>query len=317
MTDNTILPGTGDVIADEDIGGVKYQKVISGWGAAGAFQKTDIASGKPFPMQLRGSDGTDRSNLLPVSIAAGATAIAKAEDVASADADVGVPAMAVRKASPANTSGTDGDYEMLQMSAGRVWTNTLLGDGTNAVAVKAASTAAVAGDPSLVVALSPNTALPSRGYSAAVALTRTADTNAYAANDVLGAATGSTAALTFASMGPSGADVMITSAALEIDASAVISGETSYRLYLYNVTPPSALGDNVAWDLPSGDRASFLGYVDLGTPVDLGSTLYVQTDNINTQIKLSGTSIFAYLVTIGAYTPTSARVHKITLHTVA
>lgn len=155
------------------------------------------------------------------------------------------------------------------------------------------------------------------GYSAAVTLTRTADTNAYASNDVLGAATGSTAALTFASMGPAAQDIMITSASLEIDATAVISGETSYRLYLYNVTPPSALGDNVAWDLPSGDRASFLGYVDLGTPVDLGSTLFVQTDGINKQIKLSGTSIFAYLVTNGAYTPTSARVHVVTLHTVA
>jgi hypothetical protein len=55
------------------------------------------------------------------TIAAGATNIAKAEDVASADADVGVPSMAVRKATPANTSGTDGDYEMLQMSAGRLW----------------------------------------------------------------------------------------------------------------------------------------------------------------------------------------------------
>lgn len=55
------------------------------------------------------------------TVAAGATNIAKAEDVGSADADVGVPAMAVRKATPANTSGTDGDYEFLQMSAGRLW----------------------------------------------------------------------------------------------------------------------------------------------------------------------------------------------------
>lgn len=55
------------------------------------------------------------------TLAAGAAAIAKAEDVASADADVGVPAMMVRKAAPANTSGTDGDYEMLQGSAGRLW----------------------------------------------------------------------------------------------------------------------------------------------------------------------------------------------------
>lgn len=71
------------------------------------------------------------------TIAAGATNIAKAEDVASADADVGVPAMAIRKASPANTSGTDGDYEMLQVSAGRLWVSstvdTALPAGTNVI----------------------------------------------------------------------------------------------------------------------------------------------------------------------------------------
>jgi hypothetical protein len=55
------------------------------------------------------------------TIAAGATSIAKAEDVASADGDVGVPFLAVRKATPANTSGTDGDYEFAQISAGRLW----------------------------------------------------------------------------------------------------------------------------------------------------------------------------------------------------
>lgn len=66
-------------------------------------------------------DGT-----VTATIAAGATTIAKAEDVASADADVGVPAMAVRKATPANTSGLDGDYEFLQMSAGRLWASTTI-----------------------------------------------------------------------------------------------------------------------------------------------------------------------------------------------
>lgn len=151
----------------------------------------------------------------------------------------------------------------------------------------------------------------------AVSLTRTNDTNIYATGDVLGAATGSTAALQFASMGASAASILITSAELEIDAAAVISGETSYRLYLYNVTPPSALGDNTAWDLPSGDRASFLGYVDLGSPVDLGATLYVRTDGINAQFKLAGTDLFGYLVTNTSYTPTASRVHKATLHALA
>lgn len=157
-------------------------------------------------------------------------------------------------------------------------------------------------------------------FSAVVTLTRTADTTSYTANDVVGAATGSTAALTFANMGPpntiDGGRVMITSVAMEIDSTAVISGQTSYRLYLYNVTPPSALGDNVAFDIPAGDRASYLGYVDLGTPVDLGSTLYVETNGVNKQIKLAGTNLFAYLVTIGAYQPASATVHVITIHTI-
>lgn len=152
------------------------------------------------------------------------------------------------------------------------------------------------------------------GYSAAVSMTRTNDTNAYTANDVLGAATGSTAALTFASMGASGKDVMITSVAMEIDSTSVPAGQTSFRLYLYNITPPSALGDNTAWDLPSGDRASYLGYVDLGTPIDLGSTLYVEVNGVNKQVKLSGTSLFGYLVTNGAYTPVGLTVHVITLH---
>lgn len=72
------------------------------------------------------------------TIAAAATNIAKAEDAASANADVGVPAMAIRKASPANTSDTDGDYEMLQMSAGRLWVDASgvsLTVGTHAITI--------------------------------------------------------------------------------------------------------------------------------------------------------------------------------------
>jgi hypothetical protein len=63
------------------------------------------------------------------------TNVAKLEDDASAHQDAGIPFLAVRKATPANTSGTDGDYEFLQMSAGRMWTSavidTALPAGTN------------------------------------------------------------------------------------------------------------------------------------------------------------------------------------------
>jgi hypothetical protein len=152
-------------------------------------------------------------------------------------------------------------------------------------------------------------------YSTAVTLTRTNDTNVYAANDVIGAATGSTAALTFATMGPSAGLVTIKSVTFEVDITAVVSGMTSFNLQLYSITPPSALGDNAAWDLPSGDRASYLGSVNLGTPVDLGSTLFVETNALSKIVLLAGTSLFGYLVTVGTWTPAASTVFKITLFT--
>ena len=151
------------------------------------------------------------------------------------------------------------------------------------------------------------------GYDAGVSVTRPADTTAYTAGDVVGAAV---AAISFPEMGPAAGHVLITSVSLEIDVASVPAGMTSFRLHLYSVTPPSALADNAAWDLPSGDRDSYLGYVDLGTPVDVGATLYVQTDQVNKHIALAGTGLFGYLVTAGAYTPTSAAVKRITLHSV-
>ncbi|PAQ00910.1 hypothetical protein LRP31_25475 [Mesorhizobium mediterraneum] len=152
------------------------------------------------------------------------------------------------------------------------------------------------------------------GYSASVTITRPADTTAYTAGDVVGP---TVAALEFPQIGAAGRDAMITSAEFAWHVTAVPSGATSFRLHLYDVTPPSALADNAVWDLPAGDRASYLGYIDLGTPVDVGATLFVQSVQINKQVKLAGSSLFGYLVTVGAYTPASASVMKITLRTVA
>lgn len=153
------------------------------------------------------------------------------------------------------------------------------------------------------------------GASVALSITRPGNATPYTANDVLGA---TAAALTFPNMGPAGADIMITSVELEADVASVPSGMTSFRLYLYSITPPSALADNAAWDLPAGDRASFLGYLDLGTPVDLGSTLYVRTNGVNAHFKLAGTALFGYLVTAGGFTPAgNSEVYVVTLHATA
>lgn len=141
------------------------------------------------------------------------------------------------------------------------------------------------------------------GVSASASFTPAA--NSHVANDVNGAAG------TFALAAPSACVFMIT------DISLLIAGGTaevtSWRLYLYNVTPPSALADDAAFDLPSGDRASFLGYVDIGTAVDLGSTQWVEVRGINKAIKLSGTSVFGYLVNDTTLTP-AAVAHTVTIN---
>ncbi len=155
-----------------------------------------------------------------------------------------------------------------------------------------------------------------RGTGTAVSVTRTADTNAYTAGKVIGTGTGSGGAvIKFANVRlDGGGEFMVTSTELEIDDTAVISGETSYNLWLHSATPASALGDNAAFDISSADRATLIGKVSLGTPVDEGSTLYVQSDGLNKQISLAGADLYAYLVTVGGYTPSSARVYKVTLH---
>lgn len=91
-------------------GGVASGAIASGAIASGAVASGAIASG-----------AFASGSISAGAIAAGATSIAENEDVASADGDRGVKILAVRKATPANTSGTDGDYEFLQMSAGRLW----------------------------------------------------------------------------------------------------------------------------------------------------------------------------------------------------
>lgn len=180
------------------------------------------------------------------------------------------------------------------------------GVGTGSVGIPAVTLVDNTGSPTGVSGVSIGTA-----YSAPLTITRPANTTAYTALDVVGGV------LTFPSIGPSAGRIMLTSTQLELDIAAIPSGMTSFFLALYNVTPPSALADNAPWDLPSGDRSAFLGIVQLGTPVDLGSTLYVEQNIINKQIKLAGTSLFGYLVTQTGYTPASnSEVYVNTLHAV-
>ena len=169
-----------------------------------------------------------------------------------------------------------------------------------------------------VFEIDPSTGLPKGGASgASVSFTRPNNTTAYSAGAVLGSSTSTTAALEFTIMGPStGGEIMLTTSNFEIDVNSIPSGMTSFVLHFYSSTPPSAYADGATFDLPSGDRSVYLGNINIGTPVDLGSTLYVNTPQINQQVSLTGSSLFAYLVTVTGYTPTAQAAKKITLHDV-
>lgn len=82
-----------------------------------------VSALKPLPVEINTLDSNADS--IQAVIPAGPTTLAKAEDAASANGDVGVAVMAVRRASPADSSGADGDYEMLVMKDGRLYTQTL------------------------------------------------------------------------------------------------------------------------------------------------------------------------------------------------
>lgn len=156
-----------------------------------------------------------------------------------------------------------------------------------------------------------------QGTTSAVTITRPANATAYTAGDVLGGAI-EFQNINLGLRGNNDGDILITSAELEADVAAVPSGMAAFNLYLYSVTPPSAVADNGAFDIPAGDRASFIGKIAVGTPVDEGSTLYIRTDQINAHIKPAGTSVFGYLVTAAGFTPAgNSEVYKVTLHAIA
>lgn len=108
-----------------------------------------------------------------------------------------------------------------------------------------------------------------------------------------------------------GSHLRIVSATLQINGGTIET--TAWRLHLYSVTPPSAYTDTTTHDISNAtDLLSYLGYVDLSQVLDLGTTLYIDMPNLNKQIKLSGTSVFGYLVNGTTLTP-QAVAHIVTL----
>jgi hypothetical protein len=158
----------------------------------------------------------------------------------------------------------------------------------------------------------------STAFRAAVTITRPSNTTGYTAGDVIGIADSGTPANagsaihTLSSIGPAGGYILVQSVRLMIGLSSVTSGMGAFRLHLYTASPTAIL-DNAAFDLVSGEVANYAGYVDLPAPQDFGSILMTQADYPGTLIKLAAGSstLYAELETKGTFTPASGTLYDL------
>ena len=145
-------------------------------------------------------------------------------------------------------------------------------------------------------------------------ITRPNDTTAYAINDVVGSAHATN--LEFLNIATIiGSTIIITGVSLEMDATSLPTGTSGYRLHIYNEAP-TAIADNVSYNLIAADRSKYLGNIILDAPIDLGDTLWSDTRNINMQCKLTDTSntLYGVLETLGAYTPVASTIKRLKLN---
>lgn len=196
-----------------------------------------------------------------------------AEDEASADGDTGLVALAVRKDTPANTSGTDGDYEALQMSAGKLWTAPL-------------------------------------GFPVSIStdITRPADTTAYAANDALSNSTSSPTSGGFTLSGicrKSGGSVLITDVIVTTsnDASTLLQGE----VWIFNQSVTN-INDNAAFAVSDSEIKTCVAKVPFALE-DAGNNGFYHSQNLSILATASGSADLRFLVRVkNAYTPANAEV---------
>lgn len=196
-----------------------------------------------------------------------------AEDEASADGDTGLLALAVRKDTPANTSGTDGDYEALQMSAGKLWTAPL-------------------------------------GFPVSVStdITRPADATAYAANDALSNSTSAptSGGFTLSSIcRKSGGSVLITDVIVTTsnDAATLLQGE----VWIFNQSVTN-INDNTAFAVSDSEIKTCVAKVPFALE-DAGNNGFYHSQNLSILVTASGSADLRFLVRVkNAYTPANAEV---------
>ena len=139
-------------------------------------------------------------------------------------------------------------------------------------------------------------------YISTATITRAANTTPYIANDVYGSV------FEITNIGSSGGFVFLSSIDVIFNLTALPSGMGGFAVYLYSSSPPSAITDNNPFSIASGDRASIMTPNGVSLTASLargGGSVVAESLNINQLFKLAtgSTSLWGYLVTLGAFTP--------------
>jgi hypothetical protein len=149
-----------------------------------------------------------------------------------------------------------------------------------------------------------------KSVKSSVSVTRPANTTAYAISDVVG--TDPATNLIFTNFGVAGQSFIILKAKMICKVNAVPSGMSGFKLHLYN-SAPTAITDNLAFNLIAGDTSKYLGYIEFSTPIDIGDNLFTQVENLTFTGTLVSTNLYGVLETLGTFTPSSGTVKEISL----
>lgn len=223
------------------------------------------ASGHAQYMKLL--DGTNNSALV----------LNVVEDQASAPGDPGIVAMARRTDTPATTTGTDGDYEALQVSGGLLWVRPL----------------------GLLVQCQTD-------------ITRPADTAVYTAGDALSDSTSAPTSggftLTGAARVSGGAGVIM---AMNVSSSNDPATRLSGEIFIFN-TSVTNVNDNAAFAVSDTEIKTLIGVVPFSL-FDAGNNGFATVSGINLPFVTSGSANLRFLVRVrNAYTPASAEAITVT-----
>ena len=164
----------------------------------------------------------------------------------------------------------------------------------------------------LVIAGTPVYRIPKA--SASDAQTRPADITAYSAGDVMGESPVASY-YTFApvAVNPIGV-VTIRQASLQID-TGVVGNWGPTRLHLYSAAPTAQL-DGAAYNVPAADRAGYLGYVSLETPIAVGDTAFASADlDFRAKIAEGARTLYGVLQAVYGFDPPTATTQTVTVHT--